>query len=254
MLANRLESRVCANWLRYMLEIIRELAENDRPDGWMWVTGAAAIDVDEPPMGFDATFDEVMRRVRAGDGAAETALFEQYVRRLIALAARQFDASLRDRADVELLVLSACKSFFLRNRRGEFQVDDWSELWSVLAMITLRKCAKRLRHLRAARRDAGREVGWPDGDDDPSYLLDRAPTPDEAAILTDTVVTLFQAMSPDDRPIVEQILLGYTAQEVAAQLGCSERTVRRVRQRAQRRLERLVDTQETPWQGTRTGD
>ena len=43
-------------------------------------------------------------------------------------------------------------------------------------------------------------------------------------------------MSPDDRPIVEQILLGYTAQEVAVQLGCSERTVRRVRQRAQRRL------------------
>ena len=64
--------------------------------GWMWVIGAAAIDVDEPAMTFDATFDEVMRRVRAGDGAAETALFEQYVRRLIALAARQFDASLRD--------------------------------------------------------------------------------------------------------------------------------------------------------------
>ena len=71
-----------------------------------------------------------------------------------------------DRADVELVVLSACKSFFLRNRRGEFQVDDWSELWSVLAMITVRKCGKRLRHLRAARRDAGREVGWPDRDDD----------------------------------------------------------------------------------------
>ncbi len=205
-------------------------------------------------MGSDATFAEVMRRVRAGDGAAETALFQQYVRRLIALAARQFDASLRDRADVELVVLSACKSFFLRNRRGEFQVDDWDELWSVLAMITLRKCTKRLRHLRAARRDAGREVAWPDGDDDPSYLLDRNPTPVEAAILTDTVATLFQAMTPDDRPIVEQILLGYTAQEVAAQLGCSERTVRRVRQRAQRRLERLADPQETGGPGSRTRD
>ena len=65
-------------------------------------------------------------------------------------------------------------------------------------------------------------------------------------------MTLLQAMSPDDRPIVEQILLGYTAQEVAVQLGCSERTVRRVRQRAQRRLERLADPQETGWPGTRT--
>ena len=51
-------------------------------------------------------------------------------------------------------------------------------------------------------------------------------------------------MTPEDRPIVEQILMGYTAQEVAVQLGCSERTVRRVRQRAQRRLERLADSQE----------
>ena len=66
------------------------------------MTGAAAIDDEESAMGSDATFDEVMRRVRAGDGAAETALFQQYVRRLIVLAARQFDASLRDRADVEL--------------------------------------------------------------------------------------------------------------------------------------------------------
>ena len=181
-----------------------------------------------------------MRRVRAGDGGAETALFQQYVRRLIGLAAREFDASLRDRADIELVVLSACKSFFLRHRRGEFQMDDWGELWSVLAMITLRKCADRLRHLRAARRDANREVAWPDGDDDPSYLLDRVPTPVDAAILTDTVATLFQAMTPEDRPIVEKILLGYTAQEVAVQVGCSERTVRRVRQRAQRRLERLA--------------
>jgi RNA polymerase sigma factor (sigma-70 family) len=237
-----------------MLETIGEVAQNDPPDGWMLVTGLTTIDVDKSAMGSDATFDEVMRRVRAGDGAAETALFQQYVRRLIALAARQFDASLRDRADVELVVLSACKSFFLRNRRGEFQVDDWGELWSVLAMITLRKCADRLRHLRAARRDAGREVAWPDGDDDPSYLLDRAPTPVEAAILTDTVATLFQAMTPDDRPIVEQILLGYTAQETAAQLGCSERTVRRVRQRAQRRLERLADPQETGGPGARTRD
>jgi eukaryotic-like serine/threonine-protein kinase len=75
-------------------------------------------------MSTDVSFGELMAQVRAGDDASETALFEQFVRRLIALAARQFDASLRERADVELVVLSACKSFFLRNRRGEFEVAD----------------------------------------------------------------------------------------------------------------------------------
>jgi len=91
-------------------------------------------------------FDDLMREVRSGDAAAETTLFAQYVRRWIALAARRFDASLRDRADVEQIVLSACKSFFLRHQRGEFVLDDWGEPWSVLAMITLRKCAHRLRY------------------------------------------------------------------------------------------------------------
>jgi RNA polymerase sigma factor (sigma-70 family) len=202
-----------------------------------------AFDVDRATMSCDGSFDELMGQVRACNSAAETVLFQQYVRRLIALAARQFDTSLRDRADVEQIVLSACKSFFLRNQRGEFQLDDWGELWSVLAMVTLRKCAKRLRYLRAARRDAGRDVKCPDADDLAS-LLDRAPTPEEEAMLADTVKSLLEAMTPNDRPIVEHLLLGHTAQEVAARLDCSERTVRRVRQRAQRRLRRLVDPQQ----------
>jgi RNA polymerase sigma factor (sigma-70 family) len=190
-------------------------------------------------MGSEASFDELMGQVRDGDSAAEAALFQQYIRRLIALAARQFDASLRDRADVEQIVLSACKSFFLRNRRGEFQVDDWGELWTVLAMVTLRKCAKRLRYLRAARRDAGRDVEWPD-DGALASLLDHAPTPEEEAVLAETINGLLGAMTREDRPIVEHLLLGLTAREVADRLGCSERTVRRVRQRAQGRLRRLV--------------
>ena len=116
---------------------------------------------------------------------------------------------MRDQADVENVVLSAYKSFFLRNQRGEFDLADWDELWSLLAMITLRKCTKRRKHLRAARRDAGREVPLAGAERTArAWLPDRAPTPDEAAILTETVETLFQAMTPDDRPIVEQILHG----------------------------------------------
>ena len=82
-----------------MLEITHQVAENHGPAGRVWMTGATTIDADESAMGSDVTFNEMMSRVRAGDGAAETALFQQYVRRLIGLAARQFDASLRAGAD-----------------------------------------------------------------------------------------------------------------------------------------------------------
>jgi hypothetical protein len=47
-------------------------------------------------------------------------VFRRFVHRLIALAARQFDAWIRDRADVENVVLSAYKSFFRSNQRGGF--------------------------------------------------------------------------------------------------------------------------------------
>lgn len=187
-----------------------------------------------------ASFDELMRQVQAGDDAAETAVFRQYFRRLVALASRRFATSLRDGADVELVVLSACKSFFLRNRRGEFHLKDGGELWSVLAMITLRKCADRLRYLHAARRDVGREAEWRDEHDSPLGLLGQGPAPEEEAILNDLIEQLRVAMSPEDWPIVEHILLGYTAEEIAERLDCSVRTVQRVRQRAKLRLRRLL--------------
>jgi RNA polymerase sigma factor (sigma-70 family) len=188
----------------------------------------------------DDEFEELMVRLRAGDDAAATAVFGRYVHRLIALAAAQFEGWMRDRVDVEDAVLSACKSFFLRQARGGCAVGDWDELWSLLATITLRKCAKRRDYVRAARRSVGREVRWPAPTRSGLDLVDRAPSPVEAAILTETVEQLFRAMEPEERPIVELLLLGCTAAEIAARQDCSQRTVRRVRARAKARLRRLI--------------
>ncbi len=189
----------------------------------------------------DDEFDELMARLRSGDDEAATAVFRRYVDRLIALAASRFEPRMRDPVDVEGVVLSAYKSFFVRNSRGEFDLTGWDDLWSLLAFITLRKCGKRRRSMRAARRDVRREVSWSIGPGRLVGIPDRAPTPDEAAAFAETVERLFQAMSIEDRPIVEHILMGYTAEEVARRLDRSERTVRRVRQRAKHRLRRLME-------------
>jgi RNA polymerase sigma factor (sigma-70 family) len=181
-----------------------------------------------------------MARVRSGDDAAETVVFRRFVHQLIALAARQFDAWIRDQADVENIVLSAYKSFYCRHQQGEYDLASWEELWALLVMITLHKCTKRRKYLRAARRDVGRQVPLAGRNDGATWLPDRSPTPEEAAILTETLEQLFQAMAPVDRPLVEQILMGYTAEEVAERLDCSERTVRRVRQRAKLQLQKLI--------------
>jgi DNA-directed RNA polymerase specialized sigma24 family protein len=194
----------------------------------------------EVVMAADPSFEELMARVRAGDDAAETLVFRRYARRLVGLAARQFDGWMRDRIDVEDAVLSACKSFFLRCRRDAFELADWDELWSILAMITLRKCSHRREHARAARRDIARELRGPEAADLDALVLDRGPTPEEAAMLSEMVEQLFSSTEPVDRPIVEQILMGYTAEEVADRCDCSVRTVGRVRQRARQRLLRQL--------------
>ena len=172
----------------------------------------------------DSGFDDLMARVRSGDDAAETLVFRRFVHRLIALAARQFDSWMHKQADVENIVLSAYKSFFLRNQREEYDLAGWDALWSLLVIITLHKCTKPAASAcRGARRDLAPKSRGRSRTSAHCACLTGSPLPVEAAILTDTVETLFQTMTPDDRPIVEQILMGYTAQEVAVQLGCSER-------------------------------
>jgi RNA polymerase sigma-70 factor (ECF subfamily) len=187
-------------------------------------------------------FDATMERLRSGDEAAATEVFRRYLRRLIALAGKQFDARERERADVEDAVVSAFRTFFSRAGRGEFDLTGWGQLWSLLAVITLRKCARRRRAMKAARRDTNREVDLQGARGDGLRdIPDPSPSPVEAAILSETIEELLRELDAEDRPIVERILQGYTAEEIAARLDCSERTVRRVRQRAKQCLERLID-------------
>jgi RNA polymerase sigma-70 factor (ECF subfamily) len=179
-------------------------------------------------------FDEVMDRLRAGDPQAADLVFRRYARRLMGLAQDQFETWLRPRADVEELVQSVYQSFFHRFEAGRFALDDWAALWGLLTVITLRKCVNRREFLLAGRRDARRvepSEALLDG------LIDREPSPDEAAILAETVAQLLEGFEPPERAIVELSLAGWSTREIAQTLARSERTVRRVREYVRRRLE-----------------
>ena len=192
------------------------------------------------------SFARLIARLNQNDEAAATEYLGRFVRRLIGLASNQFDSWLRNRVDVEGVVQSAYKSFFAGQGQGHFVLTDWDSLWGLLAVITLRKCYRRRDYLRAEQRDAAREVSlspwsragargtgsWWD-------LMDREPTPVEAAMLTETVEQLLGGLERPEREIVELSLQGYTAPEIASRLGRSRRTVRRVRERVKDELIRL---------------
>src|SRR3954470_20415342 len=101
----------------------------------------------------------------AEPGGEERQSFERFTRRLIGLARAHLDGRLRHKIDPEDVVQSAYKSFFLRYGEGALATEGWDGLWGLLTLITLRKCADRVRYHRAGRRDLAREVSAPAGED-----------------------------------------------------------------------------------------
>jgi len=191
----------------------------------------------------DDSFADLMERLRSGEDDAANAVFERYTRQLVALARRRLDERLAGKVDPEDLVQSAYKSFFVRQRAGQLELGNWKSLWGLLTIITLRKLSDRMAYYQADKRDAGREVSSPAGDRTPAWqtAIDREPSPDDAALLTEIVESLFRDLDADERPILELSLQGLTAPEISEQLGRAERSVRRLRERVRKRLERTDD-------------
>jgi RNA polymerase sigma-70 factor (ECF subfamily) len=192
-------------------------------------------------MSQDRPFDELMARLRAGDDRAAAQVFHRFAHRLIALAQSRLDRAIRQKVDPEDVLQSVFQSFFRRHAEGQFELENWESLWSLLTVFTLRKCGHRVEHFRAARRDVRREtepVTPPDESTASWVALARDPLPAEAAMLTETVEELLRGLGERDRHIVVLSLQGRTVPEISAQVGYAERTVQRVLELVKKWLER----------------
>jgi RNA polymerase sigma-70 factor, ECF subfamily len=193
-------------------------------------------------MAAEESFIQVMARLRAGDKAAAAEVFQRFARRLIALARTRLDSQLRQKVDPEDVLQSVYKSFFLRHAQGQFDLDSWDSLWTLLTVLTVRKCGRWAEYFQAECRDVRAEVsprpaaegagpGW--------EALDREPSPAEAAMLAETIEELLRGLEDRERAIVSLGLQGYTASEISARLRRPERTVYRVLERVKKHLRRL---------------
>jgi RNA polymerase sigma-70 factor (ECF subfamily) len=191
-------------------------------------------------------FGRLMGRLQSGDDQAAAEVYRRFVRRLIALACRQFEPWTRAKADHEDVVQSAFKSFFARFDRGEFVLSDWDDLWNLLVVITVRKCRRRQVALRRGRRDAAREVtlvSRSNDDERPWEAADREPSPDEAAMLAELLQQWLRGMSPGERAVTELGLQGLSTPQIAERLKRTERTVRRIHASARDRLDSLLEVE-----------
>ena len=179
----------------------------------------------EPP------FKEIMELLRSGDQAAAAAVVKKYARRLIGLAATRLPTSVRAKEDEDDAVQSAFKSFFNRQKKGEFEPEDWDELGTLLTYLTVCKVDRRIRKYLTEKRDVRRESAVSSGSEDDGPKWEAAgpdPTADEKAAAEDTLRELLSKLKPDDQEVLTLRLQGYQVAEIATRIGKDERTVYRV--------------------------
>lgn len=175
----------------------------------------------------------------AGGGDTEAAaqqLWERYFERLVNLAHARLRAASRGPADEEDAALSAFNSFCQSAAAGRYpRLRDRDDLWRLLVAITARKVIDQTRRERRQRRGGGQVVGEAElGGSDPGagigldQLASEGPTPEFAAMVADECRQRLAGLRDDAlRRIALQRMEGYNNEQIAAQMGCSPRSVER---------------------------
>ena len=190
------------------------------------------------------TSAELLDRFRAGDPLAAEELFARYVDGLTRLARSRLAPRIARRTDPEDIVLSAYRSFFLRARDGQFTLQRSGDLWRLLVEMTLHKLYRTVKHHQAEKRSVRREQPLEDA---AVWAPDRhaTGTPEEAQTLTDELASLMRLLDPFERRVLELRLQDEPLDDIAAETGRSERTVRRalarIRELLAQRLQRDDD-------------
>jgi RNA polymerase sigma-70 factor (ECF subfamily) len=191
-------------------------------------------------------FPELLAQCREGVEDANRHLFEQVAHRLIGLARTHLRGAVRQKVDAEDVVQSVFKSFFVDLSAGQFNLPTWDSLWSLLVVITLRKCGRKVKHFLGPWRDVRREAApMPTADESMASCIALAqdPTPTEAIALAEMVEQAMRPLKERERTIFELHLQGRTVEEICAQVERSEYTVQGVLKKVEKHLQQLRDEQ-----------
>jgi RNA polymerase sigma-70 factor (ECF subfamily) len=181
----------------------------------------------------------LIRRFRAGEDDAATALYARYVLKLQRLADRNTGQDLASRFDADDVVQSVFRTFFRRVQLGDYDLPAGEELWRLLLVLALNKIRKLATHHRAQRRNvATTELAEPER---LAQLM--KPGDDDLAVrsLEEVIGELTSSLSPSHQQIIRLRIEGYKQGEIAIATQRTERTVERVLQNFRTRLRSMID-------------
>jgi RNA polymerase sigma factor (sigma-70 family) len=187
-----------------------------------------------------------IQQLRHGDrkdvDVAAQKIWTRYSNALLGLARRRLATRIRRREDEEDVLQSMYKSFCIRLREGEFDLEDRDDLWRLLVTITDRKARNVAVKHRRVKRDARREVHEAaersERDAVVSPLMGvKAPVPtaEEAALLVEAFEERLRSLDRPLRQIALWKLEGLTNEEIADKLDCVVRSVERKLERIRKR-------------------
>lgn len=182
----------------------------------------------------------LLARWRAGDQRAADELFWRYADRLVALARSRLSLRLAGRVDPEDVVQSVYRSFFTAAREGRYEVQRGGDLWRLLLTMTLRKVQLYGKRNSRQKRNVAREQTFSSEDSLRGIQADRLaqePSPVEAVALAEELERLLSQFEPAQRRMIELRLQGYQLEEIAREVQCGQRTVRRVLERVRQLLQ-----------------
>jgi DNA-directed RNA polymerase specialized sigma24 family protein len=183
----------------------------------------------------------LLQGLKEGRPEAVAAIWDRYYQQVLAVARRRLRGGPQQAVeDGEDVALSAICGLAAGAAEGRFdRLEDRSDLWQILAAITLRKAINR-RRWYGRRKRAGRPVsggqasghaghaGPPDGDDLLAGAVSKEPIPELAAMMREQLDHLLDVLDdPVLRRIAEWRIEGATNAEIAGKLGKAVRTVER---------------------------
>jgi RNA polymerase sigma-70 factor (ECF subfamily) len=168
-------------------------------------------------------FCDLMRRVRAGDEEAATALVRQYepvIRRVVRI--RLVDAHLRRVLDSMDICQSVLGSFFVRAALGQYEVETPQQLLKLLTQMARNKLADQARR-QAVRAADNRAIADPDLD----LVAAPGPSPSRQVALRELLQEARRQLTAEERRLLELREQGREWSEIAAELGGTPEALRK---------------------------
>jgi DNA-directed RNA polymerase specialized sigma24 family protein len=195
-------------------------------------------------------------QLKAGEEEALGKLHQRYWPYLVRLARRKLEGMPRRATDEEDVAQQAFWGFYQSLKAGRLpRLSNRQELLALLTHITACQAVNQIKHeVGVQKRGGGRvrgETGFGAGEsgEGPRGLdlaEDPEPSPAEQAILNDCYQHYVNALPEHLRPYAELCLAGFTHQEIADRLDCTERTVDRKIGLVMAKWQRLADDSLNP--------